>query len=211
MIAQARNSITLAVCGSLLLLLSGCAGYRTQPLVRLETPAGAVAEKKDAITFAYHAFTRKDCAKYLDRDVIKKGYQPVHISIVNNTKRSVYFSRSKISLVTANAEEVAELVHTNTAGRAAGYGIAGIFLWPLLIPAIVDGIGSSEANKKLDADFTRKALCDQTIRALESLNGLIFVPVESYKPDFEITLIDSETAEPIVLRTNQAIVSEFCE
>lgn len=208
MIKQSRNLAAAAVCCGLLLALTGCAAYKARPLARL-TPANSMA-KKDTITFAHRAFTRNDCKKYLDRDVIDKGYQPVHISIVNNTNRSVYFSRNNISLVSVDAEEVAQLVHTNTAGRATGYGVAALFIWPLAIPAIVDGVGSAEANKKLDSDFACKVLCDQTIRPCETLNGLIFVPVESYDPNFEIRLIDTETSDPIALKTGQPYANEFC-
>jgi len=208
MIKQSRNIAAAAVSCGLLLALTGCAAYKARPLLRL-TPSGATL-KKDSITFAHRAFTRKDCKKYLDRDVIKKGYQPIHISIVNNTNRSVYFSRNNISLVSVDADDVAQLVHTNTAGRAAGYGVAALFILPLAIPAIVDGVGSAEANKKLDADFASKVLCDQTIGPRETLNGLIFVPVETYNPDFEIRLIDTETSDPIVLRAGHVQASEFC-
>ncbi len=192
-----KKSAVLGVSVVLLLALSGCAGYKARPLVRL-TPA--TGSPDNTISFAYKAFTKADCKKYLDRDVIKHGYQPVHISITNTSKRILYFSRKNISLVTVDAEEVAEKVHTNTAGRAAGYGVAAVIIWPLAIPAIIDGVGSSNANKQLDEDFDRKILSNQTIQPFETLNGLIFVPVEAYRPDFEIRLTDSANSEPIVLQ-----------
>ena len=208
MIKRSRQITAITVSCCLLLALTGCAAYKARPLLRL-TPDGS-SLKKDTIVFAHRIFNRTDCKKYLDRDVIKQGYQPIHITIVNNTDRTVYFSRNNISLVTVDADEVAQTVHTDTAGRAVGYGVGALFLFPLAIPAIVDGVGSAQANKQLDSDFDSKMLGDTMIHPGEMLNGLIFVPTESFKPDFEIRLTSTDGSEPIVLRAGNAQLSEFC-
>ena len=101
------------------------------------------ADSSNKVVAVSKAFSREDCERYLDRDVISEGYQPVQISILNNTDRKYYFSTGKISVPVAQPQEVAQTVHTSTVGRAVGYGVGALIVWPLLIPAIVDGIGSS--------------------------------------------------------------------
>ncbi len=193
------KNITLSSLSFLLLLsLCGCAAYKARPLGHL---ADAGSLEKDKISFTSKAFNLRECKKYLDRDVLKQGYQPVHISITNNTNRHVYFTLANISLPTVDAIDVAQLVHTNTAGRAAGYGVVGLFIWPLLIPAVVDGIGSSKANEQLDNDFDKKALKNQPINPFQTINGLIFVPKESYCDNYQIQLVDKENEEPIILNS----------
>ncbi len=187
----------------LLLTLSGCARYKARPLGHL---SGTISLEKQGVSFASKTFDTQDCKEYLDRDVIKVGYQPVQISILNNTKKHFYFSRTNISLPSVDAIEVAQLVHTNTAGRAAGYGVVGILIWPFLIPAIVDGIGSSRANELLDIDYEKKALKDQALTPFERINGLIFVPKESYSDIFQIQLIDQESSKQVVLETTKPFV-----
>jgi hypothetical protein len=99
------------------------------------------------------AFTPQDCDRYLDRNVIVEGYQPVQLYFQNDSDKSYLFSLNRIGLTVARPEEVAQKVHTSTAGRAFGYGVGALILWPLAIPAILDGIGSAKANKSLDSDF----------------------------------------------------------
>ena len=60
------------------------------------------------------------------------------------------FSPEGLSVPVCSPEEVADKCHTSTAGRATAYGVGALFLWPLAVPAIVDGVRSHEANVKLD-------------------------------------------------------------
>ncbi|HBL98741.1 TPA: hypothetical protein DDZ86_03805 [Candidatus Dependentiae bacterium] len=158
-------------------------------------------DNTEYVSFAHRVFSRHDCKKYLDRNVIARGYQPVHITVSNHSNRYLYFSTSHFSFPCADVECVAHSVHTSTAGRAVGYGVAGLFIWPFLIPAIVDGVGSAEANQALDADFERKSVEDQEMRPFSVLNGLFFVPVEYFTPKFSLFLVDVKTREKFKLDT----------
>ncbi|MBS0603730.1 MAG: hypothetical protein JSS60_01695 [Verrucomicrobia bacterium] len=172
-----------------LLLLSGCASYRAAPLSSLPSEG----YKKDDIIVSAKTFDKADCKRYLDRDVIQKGYQPVQLYIQNNSDSNYIFSLSRLSVSTARPDEVARKVHTSTVGRAVGYGVGALFLWPLAIPAVVDGVKSANANEALDNDFSSKTAMDRTIQAHSHFNKLIFVPVSEYQPRFTLELMDQET------------------
>src|ERR1700722_1480979 len=119
-------------------LLTGCASYNATSLRALSSDAvfsSSVEQKKDIIVVG-KAFNKADCKRYLDRDVLAEGYQPVQLYIENNSEKDYVFSLSKISIPFARPEEVAEKVHTSTVGRAVGYGVGALFIWPLAIPAI---------------------------------------------------------------------------
>jgi len=181
------------------LLLSGCASYRATalnnpPEMILSSPAC----KSNEIFIAAKKYTMHDCNKYLDRDVIANGFQPIQLYIQNNTNRSYIFSSSRVSLPCANSYEVANRVHTSTVGRAAGYGVASLVLWPLIIPAIVDGVKSANANDALDRDFFIKTASDQMINPYSYFNKIIFVPKTQYCSTFNITLIDVSSNQPVV-------------
>jgi hypothetical protein len=185
---------TLSSCALLTLFLSGCASYRAMPLnnmyserVRYTTP--------DVVMMA-KAFDKRDCKRYLDRDVISKGYLPVQLAIENKSDRNYLFSLNRVSLPCASPEEVAEKVHTSTIARAAGYGAAALIFWPFAIPAVVDGVKSAQANDALDNDFTTKAAKDQLIAAHSHVNMVMFVPAESYHSSFHVTLIDLKNNQP---------------
>ncbi len=182
-----------------LLLVSSCASYNASALKSLSTELVQVSDLP-GILVAAKTFTKVDCKRHLDRDVIKKGYQPIQLYIQNNTDKSYIFSLSRISLSCANPEEVAEKVHTSTVGRATGYGAAAVLTSGLfIIPAIIDGVKSSNANDALDNDFSLKAAKDQIIFPHSHINIILFIPVNEYRPNFEIDLIEEPSKKKVTL------------
>ncbi len=187
----------------LLVTLSGCARYRPRtPLIRINS--GIVDKTSSALALEYHIFDRYDCMQYLDRDVIAQGYQPIHITFTNHSDRYISFSTACFSFPCITAEEVAEKVHTNTAGRVVGYGVGSLFFPLLVIPAIVDGIGSSSANRQLDMDYSRKALRSQIVHPFSSIDGLVFTPIKSFVPDFTLSVTDIQTSKSYKLVAKDA-------
>lgn len=184
---------------------AGCARYSAYPLNRLSHKASTL-EKNESISFSYKIFSRTDCKKYLDRPVIDQGYQPIQITIVNNSERYLFISKSQFTFPCVSYKEVAQTVYTSTKRRVLGYGITGLFIWPFLVPALVDGLGSSEANKKLDADFKQKSLKDQVIQPYNTATGIIFVPCESVDLEFGLALLDNNTNERFTLTTNNQLM-----
>lgn len=190
---------------SMILLASGCAKYEAKPLKRLVTLASNT--KEPSITLVHKVLDQTECKKYLDRDVISQGYQPVQITLANNSDRHLEFSKDNISIPHAPADEVAPKVHTSTVGRAVGYGIAGIVFLPMLIPAVIDGVGSARANDQLDKDFAKKELEDQAVKPFSTINGLVFVPEEDFNHNFAVTLFDAKSHEKFILTAENNTIS----
>jgi len=150
------------------------------------------------VSIAARAFTKADCKRYLKRDVIRKGYQPVQIYIENDTDISYLFSTSRVTLPTVPPEEVSKQLHTSSASRIARHGGATLLASPLFaVPVVVDGFKSSEANEILDRNFLAKAARDCVIPPHSHANMILFVPRESFQKTFSITLIDEKTNKPI--------------
>jgi hypothetical protein len=176
--------------------LTGCASYDAAPLNNPSPEAFHSSQSRnEEVQIVARAFDKNDCSTYLDRDVVRKGYQPVQLFIQNNSDKNFLFSLNRISLPCARPDEVADKVHTSTVGRVVGYGAGALIFWPLVIPAIVDGIKSSEANTALDSDFVAKTAKDQVIYAHSHVNTLIFVPVNSYQPSFNLSLLEEDSQE----------------
>jgi hypothetical protein len=183
---------------ALALSLTSCASYRASPLCNPSPDIIQTASKNEGISVVSKTFTQNDCKRFLDRDVLAEGYQPVQLFIQNESDKNYIFSLNRITLPIASPEEVAEKVHTSTVGRATGYGVGALILWPLAIPAIVDGIKSSNANNALDNDFMAKAARDQVIFSHSHFNAIVFVPVHSYQSSYTLTLIDESSKQPKV-------------
>ena len=133
-----RNGVFFMVAVAAM-LVSGCAKYKPKQLDRLATTFSSTQEPR--IEFAHKVLSNAETKKYLDRDVIAKGYQPIHFTVANKTGKHLNFSQGGLSMECVPAEEIAPQVHTSTVLRVLGYGIPGLIFWPLLIPAVVDGMG----------------------------------------------------------------------
>jgi len=194
------NFVVLSFLCVSLLGLAGCASYQARPLKSLINQSSSES-KEQSVSFVSHTFTKSDCKRYLDRDVIAKGYQPIQLTITNNSNRHLRLAMDSFSMPIVFPEEVAEKVHTSTIKRATSYGIGALFIPILVIPAVVDGVGSSQANQKLDIDFDQKSMRDTVINPHSTINGLIFTPVEGFNPAFSFSVFDTKTNERFVFST----------
>jgi len=185
--------------GALYLLLlvttfgSGCANYKATTLPILQPEFAPYSEDHNNVTVTCKAFSAYECKRYLGRDVLAKGYQPVQICIQNETKAYLLVSPQSLNVPLAPPEDVARYVHTSTVGRALIYGVPGLIIWPLLVPAVADGVGSSQANQKLDADYSSKGVTETVIQPYTTLNRIVFVPKSEFNGAFRLTLLDKET------------------
>ncbi|NGX50555.1 MAG: hypothetical protein K1060chlam2_00401 [Chlamydiae bacterium] len=175
------------------LLLTGCASYQASALSALDPNCVREYPEAEGVSIGCKAYTKQECYDYLDRDVIAKGYQPILLTFQNKSDKHYIFSTDKISLPTIRAEDVAKQVHTSTVGRVTGYSLGGLIFWPLFIPAIVDGIKSSDANTALDIDFEDKAKEYFVILPGAFKKTLIFVPRAEFRPIFDVTLLEEES------------------
>jgi hypothetical protein len=193
-----KRIIGLSCLGVSILGITGCAKYRAKPLKNIHPEFNCKTHNQSDVTFAYKPFTKDDCMEYLDRDVIKAGFQPIHIHLENNSSEPIIFSTEGISFPCVPMDVVAKKVHTSTSSRVLAWGIPGLFIWPFLIPAVVDGIGSAEANGQLDVDFAGKSVKGQIIQPRTSLDGLIFVRLNEYREPFTVTVIGQKTGDKII-------------
>lgn len=189
MLSNRHLSLLFVFAG--LACLAGCARYKAEPLGKAVVQGAAAP--KSRVSFAYHVFTKNDCKRYLGCDALAKGYQPILITITNNTRQYFRFSRDNISLPTVPTVKVAHRMHTKTLERSMGYGVPGIVLWVLIVPALIDGLRSYVCNYKLDQDFAQKELTDQLIGPFGTANGVIFVSKDKFLENFTLSVIDAET------------------
>lgn len=192
-----KNGKSIAILASLI-LLTGCANYQASTLSSLSGDSMIHAAENPNITAEWKVFDKKDCQTYLGRNLIAEGVIPVQMTIRNYSEDDLSISPDNFNIPIQSPAEVAKKVHTSTTGRAVGWGIGGLFVWPLFIPAIYDGIKSAQANRSLDSDYQSKALTEQTIKPYKTLNTLIFVPKEQMKQNIEMFLVNEKTHEKVV-------------
>lgn len=129
---------TALLAVSSLLLLAGCAHYKASRLPNLaeHTYSSETAKNKN-VTLNHKVFDKADCKTYLgSKNILKKGYQPIQLTIMNNTDRTYTYSTTSLNLPTVPSKIVAQKVKFSTTGRILGYGAAGSVFFAPIIPAI---------------------------------------------------------------------------
>ena len=198
-ISMANGKKHVFIYGALF-LLAGCANYTASPLSSLSQDNAILSHQSSGIVASWKTFDKKDCQTYLGRDVLSEGYVPVQMTISNNSKDPIYLSADNFSIPLAPPLQVARKVHTSTAGRVAAWGAGGLIFWPLLVPAVYDGIKSSEANQILDDDYRFKALKEHTIQPQATLNSIVFIPEDQINQRIEMFLVNERTQEKTVFQ-----------
>lgn len=179
-----------------------CVIYKAKPLDTLEL----VTEKPQTISFNYRIFNQSDCKKFLGRSMlIKNGYQPIQISFTNNSDSHFTLSLADFNLPCIAYDEVAESVYFSAVKRGIVWGIGALFIWPLVIPAIVEVTQCPEANDRIDRDYFNKSLTTQIVKPFTTVNNLIFVSVENFDSKFSFVVADLENDAKYVLSTSEQI------
>ena len=171
-------------------LLSGCASYQASSLAVLDPSFVKEYPELEGVEVGCKELSVEDCEVYLGRNVIKKGIRPIQLTFNNTTDRTYLFSANQTSLDTMSSQDVADRVHTSTGGRIGGYAVGSLVVPLLLIPAVVDGIRSYEANTQLDMDYDRKARDNFAISPHSFNKTILFIPSNCFKPTFELSLIE---------------------
>lgn len=170
-----------------LFLVTGCAKYKPQPF------APSFGEKKEdcSVIVSANTFSANDGPRFFSRNIQKKGYKAIQLTITNNSDLVYVLDGRTINLYLEPINFVSKDFHLDAGKRALWWIIPGIVSWPFLIVAAVDGIKSSNANSSLDRDF-RKRCIDHTshveIYPHSTISKVMFVADENYTRKFSLKL-----------------------
>jgi len=101
--------------------------------------------------------------------------------------------------------ELGSIIATRKAGMAASLAFAMLLSSVVIIgltAAIVGNIESSSTrstNQKLTRDYADKELRTQLIDPSQTINGIIFVPIERFRSEFSLVVIDQTTNKSYTL------------
>ena len=188
-----NKAITSIILGLfILLILPNCAKYDGK---KLTAPRAPIHEKEN-IEVAKKALTEEECKEYFSgRNILARGYQPVHIYVKNNTNKTLYLNPDYITLPLEPSTSVARKMYRNTGWKITKYFIIGGPIW-----AAVEGLASNDANKMIKADMREKSIrLDKSIkiRPYGIMNKVLFVAQENYSADFNISLIEEKSNKKI--------------
>ncbi len=179
----------------LLTIASGCARYTPKPLA----PSIGREQEKNAVIAAAHVLSYNDCRRTFSRNIEKKDYRAIQLSITNNKDETYVLHGNTIDFIIEPISYVAKDMHLNVAKRVLTWEVPGILLIPLLWPfiyiGIVDGCKSSWANHKLDSDFNDRCIDRNSIVYIKphtTIHKIMFIRQENFykKLSFQLESFD---------------------
>lgn len=177
-------------------LLIGCAKYTPHPLQRTV----GKAQEQHGVKMSAMLLTEQDCRYYFSRRVLEKGYQPIQLCIQNNSASSYMFDAARLNIQVKDRDVVVKALQLDTAKRVAPYAITGLFMGIFLIPAIVEGVKSSRANKELSEDFANRVISSNSrivIAPYSTCNKVMFVRADEMNHELMVELVNRKVKEKL--------------
>jgi len=185
----------------LVLCFTGCAKYNPKPLITPSIPQ----QQQNNLSVSAHALTESDCRYYFSRRILSKGYQPIQLSINNGTNQTYTLYAKNIDLALESRFHMTNQLKLSATSRVCGWGIGGLFIWPLLIPAVAEVSYCSKANRSLDQDFAQRIIDTNSrifISPGQTINKILFVSHDNFRSDFNMTIVDEANSNNTVFNLN---------
>ncbi len=178
-------------------ILTSMETYKERSLGGLTSTEAAFSKEAQGLNVVAKTYTPGESRSFLQRNLIKSGYQPIQITVQNNTSNSYNLSAEGISMPTASAGKVAGSVSKKALPRGIALKIASLLFWPFMIPSTIDGIITLKTHISLHKDFSAKSVKEkqEIVAPYSTYNRVIFVPLKQLKDTLTVTLIDQDSDE----------------
>lgn len=175
---------------------------QTSPLSTLIALKGSLLQE-ERVLVNIKALTKEESEKYLHGDMVGWGYQPVQVTIENNSPDPYYLTKDSIDLPLIAEDQVANEVLKKSIPRSIGFKIASFFFWPFMIPSTVDSLMTIKSYNNLKRSLASKLVKEEIIAPYSVVNRLFFVKIENYKDSFVIKIQNQETLEDKVFEVKK--------
>lgn len=151
--------------------------------------------QEEQISLSLKALTAEEAKECLNGDIVGWGYQPIQVTIKNQSPDPYLFSPDSIGLSLIDPKKVAKEIIKSSIPRAIGFKIASLIFWPFSIPSTVDSLMTLKIHREMKKNLTSKAVRLEVIPSYSSFNRVFFVYAGDLKESFSITLQNQETLE----------------
>jgi len=161
---------------------------------RSHTPCfiGSMVEpfKEKGVHIAAKAYNSEECSQYLDRNLISKGYQPIQITIQNNTSKKYFLSSHGLDTPIKTPHQVASHISASAIPKSIALKVAGFVFWPLMIPSAIDSIFTIKSHLNMKHDYYAKSIKpeEETLIPYSTVHRIVFVEQEKYQETFTLYL-----------------------
>lgn len=141
------------------------------------------AFKEHNIQVAMQVMDAKECSKAVGKNVISAGYQPITLTIINNSEDLLILRSTSITLLLENAPTVMHAVqHPTFWTTFLTTSVSALYFWPALVPSVGVGLWMSwdnaRINKKIKATILEH---DKVVEIFpcEQITKTLFVAVDA--------------------------------
>lgn len=157
----------------------------------------AFSKEANGLRVTVKKYSAGESKEYLDRNLMKHGYQPIQVTVENNTTRAYRLAQDGISQPSASPGKVASSISKKALPRSIGLKIASFFFWPLMIPSTIDGIHMLKTHAQMKKNYTAKAVKEESeeIAPYSTVSRVLFVPKDEVKDALTVTLNSQDYRE----------------
>ncbi len=180
-------------------VFSGCASYHPVSLPKYQWSDYQTIAEVDGFKIGASAFQLAEIDQYFATPLYKKNIWPVRVMVLNESNRTVLFSKGMIVAAPVSPNIVARKGKRSVGHRLFwGWLLTATFFGaPIGIPLLVGGFQAMSANSKMEFDFSGKQIQDGMLEPKDELKGILFFEQPNAPDTFTVTFLDSQTDEKI--------------
>jgi hypothetical protein len=154
-------------------------------------------QKDDGVDVYYKIYDEKESKAVLGKNLLKKGYQTVQVTVENNSMKTYAIAMKGISSATATPSQVAWKYSADSIPRSIAYKVLSFFFPPMLIPGTVDTVLTIASHVNFKEELTVKSIKEdeEMILPYSILNRIFFVPKDEFQEPFTVTLVNTASGE----------------
>lgn len=168
-------------CVLLSLFLVGCRSAGSQ-----EIHAKPYTKTQAGVTLHAKAIAENECRNPYEKKALEEGYQPIEITISNNSSTDVAYTAESLKVATVSAQEIARSMTNDD--RAVTWSVGAFLLWPMVASA-------KESLEDVGGQLAQAVL--EIVPAKQTKKGLIFIPKDEYNGVFNVTLTETKSSKKI--------------
>lgn len=144
--------------------------------------------KKEEITARAIAYTPKESKEALNENIPSHGYQPIQITVQNNSAKTYILSEADVDLPLVDPSKIAARISLGAIPRNIALKVLGFIFWPFIIPATIDSIISFKSHFNRSDEFYIKSLKErgEWLPPYSTMHRIFFIPKDVKADRFEL-------------------------
>lgn len=184
-----------------LVFLQACVRYHPMPVDSVPFRERLTYASQDGIRVGAASLGQQESRDIFGVALAREGIQPVWIEIDNDSEHPIAFFQQSVDPTYYAAIEAAYINHFSPTRRLVGYGIASLFVWPLVFALPFQYFSARAANDRMDDVFVEHAIGNRMIDAGATASGFVFTHLDEGTKNVRVALLRTKGMVEMVVFT----------